>query len=70
MGQEFDPEAGHAGSRLQLLLGLNDHVEHQIRLGETRATLVLAAGGALAVVSLGEMDLWSRLSPVGNGYCV
>src|SRR5688572_19576828 len=69
MGQEFDPEAGNARSRLQVLLGLNDHVEHQIGLGETRATLLLAAGGALAAVSVAvikEMDLWSRLSPGGQ----
>lgn len=69
MRQEFDPEAGSARSRLQVLLGLNDHVEHQIGLGETRATLLLASGGAMAAVSavvIKEMDLWSGLSPSGQ----
>ena len=46
-------------ARIELLLGLFDHIEQQIGLGETRASLLLAAGGVSAAGSLARAMIFS-----------
>jgi hypothetical protein len=66
-------EAGESWARTELLLGLFNHIEQQIGLGETRAGLLLAAGAASAVAYMQvikEMDLWAYLLPLGRGLLI
>ena len=56
-------------ARIELLLGLFDHIEQQIGLGETRASLLLAAGGVSAaayIQLITAMDLWASLGLLGR----
>ena len=57
-------------SRIDLLLRLTDHIEQQIGLGETRASLLLAADAALALAyltAIDDMDLWTRFGLLERG---
>jgi hypothetical protein len=59
-------------NRIDLLLRLMDHIE-QIGLGETRASLLLAADAALAVAYLtvvDDMNLWTRFATLERGLLV
>jgi hypothetical protein len=63
------PDPPKDWARTELLLGLFNHVEQQIGLGETRAGLLLAAGAAAAVVYMQiikEMAPWGSLGPVAR----
>lgn len=67
-------QADHAGAadwnRIDLLLRLTDHIEQQIGLGETRASLLLAADAALAVAyltAIADLDLWTQFGTIERG---
>lgn len=65
---------GTGGKRTELLLQVVSQFETQLGLGETRASLLLAASGALATAYITAVQtaggLWSQLGQTGKSFFV